>query len=158
MKKDKEDAADVKDDKDAKDDLEPEKKGKWVVAARLAGKVTKVTPANTDSGTKITIQVTTQVLQGPGAPKVNNNQTLDPEKGQATFIVIGKRAPQVAPKGDNGIPLAAAGRYLLPAMPLFLLLGRWVRRWPTLDTLLIGGGFALQAIFTAYFLTGGYVI
>jgi hypothetical protein len=64
----------------------------------------------------------------------------------------------VLPKADNGIPLAAAGRYLLPAVPIFLLLGRWIRRWSSLDTLIIGGGFALQAIFTAYFLTGGYLI
>lgn len=64
----------------------------------------------------------------------------------------------VSPKADNGIPLAAAGRYMLPAAPIFLLLGRWVRRRPSVDTLIIGGGFALQALFTAYFLTGGYLI
>ncbi len=64
----------------------------------------------------------------------------------------------VAPKADNRIPLAAAGRYVLPAVPMFLLLGRWIRARPALDTLIVGGGFALQAIFTAYFLTGGYLI
>ena len=47
---------------------------------------------------------------------------------------------------------------MLPAAPIFLLLGRWVRRRPSVDTLTIGGGFALQALFTAYFLTGGYLI
>jgi hypothetical protein len=41
---------------------------------------------------------------------------------------------------------------------MFLLLGRWIRARPALDTLIVGGGFALQAIFTAYFLTGGYLI
>lgn len=62
------------------------------------------------------------------------------------------------PTLDNGIPLAAAGRYLLPSIPIFLLLGRWSRSRPALDALLVGGGFALQALFTAYFLTGGYLI
>jgi hypothetical protein len=63
-----------------------------------------------------------------------------------------------APKADNGIPLAAAGRYLLPSVPIFLLLGRWTRRSPALDTIVVSGGFALQALFTAFFLTGGYLI
>ncbi len=96
-KKDK----DAEDDKDVKDDLGGEKKGKWVVAARLAGKVTRVDAANTDGGAKLTIQVTTQVLQGPGAPAVQNNQTVDPEKGQATLIIIGKRASAGLPKADK---------------------------------------------------------
>ncbi len=64
----------------------------------------------------------------------------------------------ISPKTDNGIPLAAVGRYLLPAVPVFLLLGRWIRTRPSLDTLIVGGGFALQAVFTVYFLTGGYMI
>jgi hypothetical protein len=63
-----------------------------------------------------------------------------------------------APKADNGIPLAAAGRYLLPSVPIFLLLGHWIRRSPALDTIVVCGGFALQALFTAFFLTGGYLI
>lgn len=63
-----------------------------------------------------------------------------------------------APKADNGIPLAAAGRYLLPSVPIFLLLGRWTRRSPALDLIVVCGGFALQALFTAFFLTGGYLI
>jgi hypothetical protein len=35
---------------------------------------------------------------------------------------------------------------------------RWMRSRPALETLIVGGGFALQGIFTVYFLTGGYLI
>lgn len=63
-----------------------------------------------------------------------------------------------SPMLHSDIPLAAAGRYLLPSVPIFLLLGRWSRSKPSLDALLVGGGFALQALFTAYFLAGGFLI
>ncbi|HLZ24405.1 MAG TPA: hypothetical protein VKQ30_20005 [Ktedonobacterales bacterium] len=62
------------------------------------------------------------------------------------------------PMIHNLYPLAAAGRYLLPAVPIFLLLARWTRTRPALQTALVGGGFALQALFIAYFLNGGWLI
>lgn len=62
------------------------------------------------------------------------------------------------PMVHNLYPLAAAGRYLLPAVPVFLLLARWCRAHPALQTLLVTGGFALQALFIAYFLNGGWLI
>jgi hypothetical protein len=55
-------------------------------------------------------------------------------------------------------PLAAAGRYVLPAVPLYLILGRWMGKHRELDLLLVGGGFALQALTTALFLAGGFLI
>jgi hypothetical protein len=42
----------------------------------------------------------------------------------------------------------SSGRYLLPAIPVYLVLGRWVGRSATLDALLVGGGFALQGLLT----------
>lgn len=62
------------------------------------------------------------------------------------------------PMIHNMYPLAAAGRYLLPAIPAFLLLGRWTRTRPALQLALLGGGFALQALYIAYFLNGGWLI
>src|SRR5439155_1376532 len=54
-------------------------------------------------------------------------------------------------------PLSSVGRELLVAIPVFLLLGRWLRRWPALDLLIVAGGFMLQAALTTYFLSGGWV-
>ncbi|HEV2459604.1 MAG TPA: hypothetical protein VGS80_14705 [Ktedonobacterales bacterium] len=51
----------------------------------------------------------------------------------------------------------SAGRFLLAAIPLFLVLGRWTRGRPALDLLLVGGGFLLQAVLAAFFLTGGWL-
>jgi hypothetical protein len=62
------------------------------------------------------------------------------------------------PMVHNLYPLAAAGRYLLPAVPVFLLLAHWTRTRPALQAALVAGGFALQALFTAYFLNGGWLI
>ncbi|HLJ81126.1 MAG TPA: hypothetical protein VKT52_06565 [Ktedonobacterales bacterium] len=62
------------------------------------------------------------------------------------------------PMVQNTYPLAAAGRYLLPAIPAFLLLARWTRTRPALRTALVGGGFAVQAILVTYFLHGGWLI
>lgn len=52
----------------------------------------------------------------------------------------------------------SVGRYLLAAIPLYLVVARWMRRYPWLDTLLIGGGFSLQALLMAFVLTGGWLV
>lgn len=62
------------------------------------------------------------------------------------------------PMVHNTYPLAAAGRYLLPAIPAFLLLARWTRTRPALRAAVVGGGFAVQAILVMYFLHGGWLI
>ncbi len=59
---------------------------------------------------------------------------------------------------DRGAVFAADGRYMLTAVPIFLLLGRWASRWHWLETLLVSGGFLLQAVFLSYFLSGGPII
>jgi hypothetical protein len=55
-------------------------------------------------------------------------------------------------------PFNGEGRYVLLAAPLFLLLGRWTARSPTLEMLVIGGGFMLQALFLGFFLRGGWLV
>ena len=62
------------------------------------------------------------------------------------------------PRPSFTFPFAATGRYLLPAIPMFLLLARWSGRRPWLDLLLVGGGFALQALLTAIFVTRGAIL
>lgn len=52
----------------------------------------------------------------------------------------------------------SAGRYLLAAVPIFLLLARWAQQRPWLDLLLMSSGFLLQAVFAAYFLSGGWLV
>ena len=52
----------------------------------------------------------------------------------------------------------SAGRYLLAAVPVYLILARAIRRVPWLDILLIGGGFAMQALLMAFVLTGGWLV
>ncbi len=54
-------------------------------------------------------------------------------------------------------PFGSAGRYLLVSIPVFLLLARWTKQRPWLETLLVCVGFLLQAIFLASYLTGGVV-
>ncbi len=51
----------------------------------------------------------------------------------------------------------SAGRYLLAAGPLFLLLGQWSRR-PWLDTLLVSAGFLVQGALAVQFLSGYWII
>lgn len=53
--------------------------------------------------------------------------------------------------------VSSAGRYLLVATPVFLLLARWTRRWPWLETVVIGGGFALQALLVVLFLNSVWI-
>ena len=90
-KKDEED--DKKDDKEDKLAAKAPKDAKWVVATQVAGKVTWVDGANSDSDGKITIQLPTGGYPG------NQKQTLDPERAMATLIVISRRTPEKAPGG-----------------------------------------------------------
>jgi hypothetical protein len=76
-----------------------------------------------------------------------------------TLLMLGVLFTSVATPVVHGqFPFEAAGRYLLPALPVYLLLGRWVQRRPWLDQLIVGGGMALQAILIVFFLNGGLLI
>ena len=59
----------------------------------------------------------------------------------------------------SGLPDIApsAARYLLAAVPVFLLLGRWSVRRSWLEQLLIAGGFMLQGVLVTFFLSNGWV-
>lgn len=60
--------------------------------------------------------------------------------------------------GQNTVQFDSAGRFLLLAVPIFLVLGRWSARFAWVEMLLVGGGFLLQAVFVSYFLAGGWLI
>lgn len=53
--------------------------------------------------------------------------------------------------------IVSAGRYVLIAFPMFLILSGWLRSRPSLELAWVGGGFALQAILLGVFLRGGWV-
>jgi hypothetical protein len=54
--------------------------------------------------------------------------------------------------------LMSAGRYMLAALPVFLVLGRWMGHHSWLDLLLTSGGFMLQGVLVAVLLNGGWLI
>lgn len=58
----------------------------------------------------------------------------------------------------SGDMVNAAGRYMLPSVPIFLLLGMWAKRRPWLDELVVAGGFALQAVLIGYWFAGGWLV
>jgi hypothetical protein len=62
------------------------------------------------------------------------------------------------PRPTFTFPFAATGRYLLPSIPIFLLLAHWSGRRRWLDLLLVSGGFMLQAVLTAIFITHGAIL
>jgi hypothetical protein len=57
---------------------------------------------------------------------------------------------------NGGYPFAltSVSRFLVASIPIFLLLGRAIRRRPWLDVLVISGGFMLQGLFTVLYLQG----
>ena len=54
--------------------------------------------------------------------------------------------------------LMSAGRYMLAALPIFLVLGRWMGRYTWVDMLLTSGGFMLQGVLVVVLLSGGWLI
>ncbi len=66
-----------------------------------------------------------------------------------TVPVVGTQFPEA---------FVSAGRYLLPAIPVYLVVMRQIRRFPWLESVLLGGGFALQGLLTAFVLTSGWLV
>jgi hypothetical protein len=55
-------------------------------------------------------------------------------------------------------PFVSAGRLLIPAIPVFLLLAAWAERRPWLTWLLVGVGLSLQVVLATFFINGGWLI
>lgn len=62
-----------------------------------------------------------------------------------------------SPVVTNGSYVTSDGRYMLAAVPVFLILARWSERRPWLDLLLVSGGFLVQAMLALVFLHNGYI-
>jgi hypothetical protein len=61
------------------------------------------------------------------------------------------------PNLSNLDPLSSVSRFLVVAVPAFLVLAVWLRGRPWLQTLVLGGGFMLQAVFLTLFLSGAWL-
>lgn len=64
----------------------------------------------------------------------------------------------MSPMPSGPVLLISAGRFLVAAAPVFLLLARWTIRRPWLDLLLTSSGIFLQAILALLFLTGRWIV
>lgn len=62
-----------------------------------------------------------------------------------------------SPVVTNGSYVTSDGRYMIAAVPVFLILARWTERRPWLDLLLVSGGFLVQAMLALVFLRNGYI-
>jgi hypothetical protein len=69
----------------------------------------------------------------------------------ASAIVVGDPSQHYA-------TLDSAGRYMLPAVLIYLALGRWARRFPRPFAVALVVAPALQATLAVYFLVGGPII
>jgi hypothetical protein len=59
----------------------------------------------------------------------------------------------------NANIFSSAGRYLIPSAPIFLLLSRWVAKRPALASLLVDGGFLVQAaLATLWLAVAAYLV
>lgn len=64
----------------------------------------------------------------------------------------------MSPMPSGPVLLVSAGRFLVAAVPVFLLVGRWTARRPWLDLLLTSSGLFLQAVLALLFLTGRWIV
>jgi hypothetical protein len=74
------------------------------------------------------------------------------------LICVATMSPVVHPQGNYPDMLMSAGRFMTAAAPMFLVLGRWIAKWPWLDILVVGGGFMLQALLILCFFTYGWIL
>jgi hypothetical protein len=62
-----------------------------------------------------------------------------------------------SPNLSNLNPLSSASRFLTAGIPVFIGLATLIRDRPWLELLVVGGGFALQAVFITLYLSGGWL-
>ncbi len=63
-----------------------------------------------------------------------------------------------APEPSSPVLIDAAGRFMIAAIPVFMLLGKWTVRRPTLEMLFLSVGFMLQAVFAIMFISQLHVL
>lgn len=75
----------------------------------------------------------------------------------AGLLYLTLDSPFVISASQHYAVYLSASRYMLPAIPVYLALGRWERHAPRLALACFVGALALQAVFAIYFLSGGWV-
>lgn len=75
----------------------------------------------------------------------------------AGLIYLTMASPRTAPVGNLAY-FGSGGRFMLVAVPAFMLLGKWFARFPTLGAVFFYGGTLLQAALLAYFLKDGWIV
>jgi hypothetical protein len=75
----------------------------------------------------------------------------------AGLLYLTLAAPYVISASQHYAFFLSASRLLLPAIPLYLAIGRWSLDSTRLATVTLVGCLALQAVFAIYFLHGGWV-
>jgi hypothetical protein len=72
------------------------------------------------------------------------------------LFVLTTQSPKIYSPG-NAI-FVSAGRYMMMALPSFLIIGGWFARHPKLGALCCGMSFLVQIVFAVYFLQSGAII
>ncbi len=62
------------------------------------------------------------------------------------------------PTSNSPIGIESAGRFMVAAIPAFMLLAEWMKTRPWLQYLLVGGGFSVQAVLAVFFLFNGWIV
>jgi hypothetical protein len=75
----------------------------------------------------------------------------------AGMLYLTLASPFVISASQHYAVFLSASRYMLPAIPLYLAIGRWSLGSPWLARAAFAGCLALQAVFAIYFLHGGWV-
>jgi hypothetical protein len=73
------------------------------------------------------------------------------------LFILATQSPKIYPSPGNAV-FVSAGRYMMMALPSFLIIGGWFARSSKLGLLFCGASFLVQIIFAVYFLQGGAII
>jgi hypothetical protein len=72
------------------------------------------------------------------------------------LFVLTTQGPKIVSPGDA--VFVSAGRYMLMALPSFLIIGQWFKQRPWLGAAICAASFIMQIVFAVYFLQSGAII
>ncbi len=74
------------------------------------------------------------------------------------LFLLSTQSPQIYPFAPGEAIFVSAGRYMMMALPSFLIIGGWFERRRKLGALCCALSFLVQIVFAVYFLQGGAII
>jgi hypothetical protein len=74
------------------------------------------------------------------------------------LFVLATQSPKIYPQSPGSAIFVSAGRYMMMALPSFLIIGGWFARNRRLGLLCCVASFLVQIVFAVYFLQGGAII